>query len=299
MLQLRNTTTNKGPLWLVEKKYTIGSDSSCDIKISDSSVAAVHAELLVNGDDVQLHNTSGAKDIEVNGQVLKHSIVLKPGDTLRIGLETLQIVDPKLSKSTVMEAPAASQGWALKALNTALADKHFPLVGTQVIGRSKECDVSLGVVHLSRKHAKVTVTDKGLQVEDLESSNGTFVNGKKVRQATVIAGDELSFDTLRFRVIGPLIDSDKTTVRVSGDGELTTVRPALKVPGQETAAARTAAAGSVQREKSPRPAPTPVSGSSHSAPTSAEQAEPPKSSAALWVGIALVLGALVAWYFLT
>ena len=169
MLQLRNATTNKPPQWLVEKKYVIGTGGDCDIKIADTSVSAQHAELQINGDEVVVVNSSGAENVTVNGKVVKTKAHVKPGDDLRIGTDSLQLIDPKATARPAKKAPEAPQGWALKALNTALEDKHFPMTGAQVIGRSKECDISLGVVHISRKHAKVTVTDKGLKVEEISS----------------------------------------------------------------------------------------------------------------------------------
>ena len=47
----------------------------------------------------------------------------------------------------------------------------------------------------------------GLMIKDLESSNGTFVNGKRVTEAKVGAGDELKLDTVRFLVQTPGMDA--------------------------------------------------------------------------------------------
>lgn len=299
MLQLRNATTNKPPQWLVEKKYVIGTGGDCDIKIADASVSAQHAELEINGDEVVIVNSSGAENVTVNGKVVKIKALIKPGDDIRIGADTLQLVDPKSTPRPAKKEPEAPQGWALKALNTALEDKHFPMKGAQVIGRSQECDISLGVVHLSRKHAKVTVTDKGLKVEDLNSSNGTYVNGKKVNQAVVISGDELSFDTLRFRVIGPIIDQDKTELRPSSDGEMTTIRPALTIPQAKGSAKPAAAASASAKPKPKKLAPT-ARAKTATQPTPSP--EPVASSGGsggvifVVIGVLIVVGAGAAWF---
>ncbi len=306
MLQLRNKSTSKGPLWLVDKKYTLGSDSACDVKISSPGIQPQHAELLVNGDSIELVNLVGGSELSVNGQAVSDKARLKIGDEITLGSETLALHDPK---STQEKAPAkqnANDGWALKALNTALAEKHFPLKGSQTIGRSQDCDISLGVVHLSRKHASVAVTDKGLVVEDLNSSNGTYLNGKKVSKAKAIAGDEVSFDTLRFRVIGPIIDEDKTTVRPSSDGDLTTVRPALNVAEMAAAAGGKKApppAGAAKQKPKARPA-GPVKTAKKpprvesNAASSRSEHEEPKSMGVILAGVAVIVGAAVAWFFL-
>lgn len=80
--------------------------------------------------------------------------------------------------------------------------KHFPLYGTTVIGRHSECDICLPSDEISRKHARIVQNPDGLYVEDLDSANGTFVNGRRVRREKIEPGDELKLDTVRFLVEG-------------------------------------------------------------------------------------------------
>ncbi|PCK10123.1 MAG: FHA domain-containing protein [Alteromonadaceae bacterium] len=247
MLQLQNRKSSKGPLWLVEPKYTMGTNPDCDIVLSASEAASsgVFADLLINIDQVSIVNL-GVTGIAVNGKAVTKQAVLKAGDSLEVGAVNFELIDPKKAKLRRQ----AEQGqkkpdptkWSLKAMNTALAEKQFPINGSAVLGRSKDCDISLGVVHLSRHHARLTVESNGLKVEDMGSSNGTFVNGKKIQSSVLLTGDELSFDTLRFRVIGPEVDDDRTNVRPAHDAEMTTVRQALKVdkPAQSASAVKKA-----------------------------------------------------------
>ena len=69
-----------------------------------------------------------------------------------------------------------------------------------VIGRLPECGVVLGDTNVSRRHAQVALDDGQVVVTDLGSTNGTFVNGRRVTRATVRPGDELSIGTSRLRV---------------------------------------------------------------------------------------------------
>lgn len=59
------------------------------------------------------------------------------------------------------------------------------------IGRTPQNDVVLDSENVSRRHAKIIVTDVGITVHDLDSHNGVFLNGKKVRSANVNVGDLL------------------------------------------------------------------------------------------------------------
>lgn len=60
---------------------------------------------------------------------------------------------------------------------------------TTVIGRREDCDLRIPLAEVSRKHCKFTIDGETLTVEDMGSSNGTYVNGERVQNAAVQAGD--------------------------------------------------------------------------------------------------------------
>ena len=61
----------------------------------------------------------------------------------------------------------------------------------KTVGRAPRADFILDVALVSRLHCRLTATDGHLEVEDLSSTNGTFVNDKKVKRATLASGDRL------------------------------------------------------------------------------------------------------------
>jgi uncharacterized RDD family membrane protein YckC len=91
-----------------------------------------------------------------------------------------------------------------------MGDVTFPLdIEKLVIGRSRSCDIRLREDTVSRLHAALVWRDDGLVVEDLGSSNGTFVNGERVLSPrTAVAGDSIRFGSLR----GTLEKSDAPPV---------------------------------------------------------------------------------------
>ncbi|NOZ13545.1 MAG: GGDEF domain-containing protein [Acidobacteria bacterium] len=60
-----------------------------------------------------------------------------------------------------------------------------------IIGRSEECDVSLDITALSRKHCAVFRQGKNVFVRDLDSTNGTFVNGERIETRVLKNGDRV------------------------------------------------------------------------------------------------------------
>ena len=72
--------------------------------------------------------------------------------------------------------------------------KAFDLpLGQYIVGRSPGVDVLLAEESVSRRHALLSVADDGITVLDLDSHNGTRVNGELVKTAAVREGDELCF----------------------------------------------------------------------------------------------------------
>ena len=68
----------------------------------------------------------------------------------------------------------------------------FELTKTTTIGRSAECDLVLNVDRISRRHARIQVASGRLVIEDLNSHNGTRVNGQRiVRPRLLQPGDEI------------------------------------------------------------------------------------------------------------
>lgn len=71
-------------------------------------------------------------------------------------------------------------------------DKTFPLAdGENVVGRDPRCAVWLDVSGVSRRHARISVADDTVTIEDLGSSNGTFVKGRKLSAPYVLRDRDL------------------------------------------------------------------------------------------------------------
>lgn len=72
--------------------------------------------------------------------------------------------------------------------------------GENVLGRSRSrCDISFpDVSYISGTHALITVTAGRVKVKDLESRNGTFVNGSKISETEVFEGDIIALEKIRF-----------------------------------------------------------------------------------------------------
>ena len=71
---------------------------------------------------------------------------------------------------------------------------------TKTIGRAARADFIVDAALVSRLHCQVTATAEHLEVVDLSSTNGTYVNGKRVKRASLIAGDRLRIGRVEMKV---------------------------------------------------------------------------------------------------
>lgn len=68
---------------------------------------------------------------------------------------------------------------------TAAGQRH-PVTGTLSIGRAAGCEITLDDTFISQLHARVTIGQSGVVVEDLGSTNGTYLNRKRVTAPVVV-----------------------------------------------------------------------------------------------------------------
>lgn len=66
-----------------------------------------------------------------------------------------------------------------------------------MVGRASDCDVRLQLPSVSSKHAAITRTESGVTVEDLGSTNGVKVNGRKITNLQLKHGDQIEIGTER------------------------------------------------------------------------------------------------------
>src|SRR5215469_5504706 len=73
-----------------------------------------------------------------------------------------------------------------------------------VVGRLEECDLRLEHKSVSKLHCVIVKTDGLLLLRDLGSTNGTRVNGTRVRRAALLPNDQVSIAHFKFRIsLGP------------------------------------------------------------------------------------------------
>jgi pSer/pThr/pTyr-binding forkhead associated (FHA) protein len=195
----------------------VGSDPLANIVIDRPGVMPRHCELHVNAHGVMLQVPQGTT-VRVNDRDVDGLIALRPGDMVAFDrvearLASLDAGIPLARTIGAIESANDDPGatavrpvvprYVLRGVSGQGFGRSFPIVGITTLGRAPDCNLRIDDAGLSRQHARLTPMDKGLLVEDLGSTNGCFVNGKRVQRALAVNGDEIAFDAQRFHLVAP------------------------------------------------------------------------------------------------
>jgi DNA-binding winged helix-turn-helix (wHTH) protein len=115
---------------------------------------------------------------------------------------------PALSERGEPKGPALSERSESKGPRLVSRQREWPLAeGPNVVGRDRECAVCIDSGTVSRRHAKIVLTNGTATIEDLGSKNGTSVDGRKVRKPVALeegAQVRVGSVTMTYRVLDAL-----------------------------------------------------------------------------------------------
>jgi pSer/pThr/pTyr-binding forkhead associated (FHA) protein len=182
----------------------IGRSSECDLVLVEEMVSVNHAAVRLLDGQLEIEDLGSETGTFVNGEKLTAPRRIGEGDRILIGTSILKVV--RLEPATV--APEAVRARAVAATQTpgqlilrfvSGRDEGIdcPLCGERlVLGSDDRCDVVLSEDMVSKRHASLRIDGEELTLEDLGSTNGTFVNGEKIREPTRVRhGDRILLGT--------------------------------------------------------------------------------------------------------
>ena len=221
---------------ILKGQMTLGRSVETDIRLDDTIASRKHAVIDVVGEQVTLTDLNSSNGTYVNELKIGASMTLHDGDRVRIGNVTLVFKSAlaslaetnRVASPTELPVQGGTVVWQSGAAPMTLVrgdGSEFGLNRSVRIGRSKENDIDLlEDTSASQFHCKIDVIAGQAVISDLSSSNGTWVNGKKINKpVTLKHGDKILVgdSVLRLRVgEQPLVIEDKTKSNPLGCGLL-------------------------------------------------------------------------------
>ncbi|OAL78092.1 FHA domain-containing protein [Acinetobacter terrae] len=145
--------------------------------------------------------------------------------------------------------------WKIQAITGELTGQEISIDRDMLVGRHQSADIVLQAGEISRKHAAFLLKDQGLWLQDLNSSNGTFVNDLRIEHETLLKqGDIVQFASLKFSVLEPVKDIARVVIESAAVAlepvvTETEVVPASEQPSEAVAVSETAAAQAEEASK--------------------------------------------------
>ncbi len=168
-----------------------GSEASVQLRLAGEGVLPSHARFTLTDGTLVLEPFPAAP-VLLNGQPVTGRTQVQHGDWLVFGSASFQVLLPE----TVEGDEAATDPGGI----------HFqPTLRPEpvVVGRVGHCGLVIDSPLISREHARLMPTAAGVRLEDLRSTNGTFVNGQRVAGDVLLhPGDRVSFATFVYVFTG-------------------------------------------------------------------------------------------------
>ena len=122
----------------------------------------------------------------------------------------MQDSSPKAPAPTSPAPRAGGRSYVLRFISGKYQGGEFPIAEDKqiLIGRSSDLDMVLVEDMVSRKHARIAMQTDQIWIEDLGSTNGTFVNGEKIKRARLKEGDRVLIGTSILKLIAGDVPRD-------------------------------------------------------------------------------------------
>ena len=193
-------------------ELTIGRDADRQLILPSASVSRRHARMYVEGGQPCIVDEGSANGVIVDGVRITQPTYVHPGSRIdvaefRIEVESLNASEQPLAIPRVTPVPGSLPSPGLSPMRIIAEGgpydgRVYELTAAEIaVGRAVDNDVVLDDPSLSRKHARLYRRGPGeLEIEDLGSSNGSYINERKIGRGLFHAGDTVRFGELSFRV---------------------------------------------------------------------------------------------------
>lgn len=202
--------------------HRIVREAAGTIGVGDVLQGALLAQLCVDRRGLWLQVANGMRGIHVNGRPVKRMAVLRPGDSVYVEGVELLLQSSHLPAGDLRGADAA-QGdprVLLRGVGGKYHGRAIPLGQPCIVGRGRDATLRVDEPGFAERHARLELRGDRVLLRDLGSADGTRVNGVPVRDALLVAGDQVAFGAQhRFVVEVPWLPSASLAEAADPAGE--------------------------------------------------------------------------------
>ncbi|PCJ52554.1 MAG: hypothetical protein COA79_23395 [Planctomycetota bacterium] len=178
-----------------KKKFTIkkdtvvlGREDTNDIVLNEKLSSRKHIQLTNEGDTIYLEDLGSSNGTRFNGAKISGKLSIPSSGVIEVGGTKITVE----TLSGESQPPKDEQPSVELLVTSPSKQETIRLIDTLVFGRDDVCDVVIFESSSSRRHFSITLKDGEVIVEDLNSSNGTKVNGERIKTHILKVDDILS-----------------------------------------------------------------------------------------------------------
>lgn len=193
-LTMRRGPTPGAVYDLEADEITIGRGNKSTIVIRDNEVSRDHCRLVRLTDAYQVYDLNSSNGTFVNGQRVLTPWLLQPGALIELGDSiTLEYGSSKdVGEESARADLETGAYYSLTMIKGPAVGYSYPLESKLVaIGRDLTNDIVIQDPEVSRYHLSLLLTPRGYELEDIDSTNGTFVNGVPLKGKRCLEPDDV------------------------------------------------------------------------------------------------------------
>ncbi|MCO5169483.1 MAG: FHA domain-containing protein [Planctomycetes bacterium] len=163
------------------QSLAIGRAAPADLVLDDPAVADLHVRLFQEATGWLAFDLTPGGFVHNGARAQRAQ--LAPGDTLQLGSHVLRLLTDDPVDTRAVAGPEPQAGAYLLATKGNDAGKTFPLGlrPAAILGRGVSTDITIWDIRASRAHARIDRQGDGYTITDLSSSNGTYVNDRRLK----------------------------------------------------------------------------------------------------------------------
>ena len=179
---------------------SIGRSRSNDVVLKNDTVSRYHAVIAKKRNEWVITDTFSKTGVFVNGEEIDSQAVIEDADVITVGDVSLKFLCAEaLSQASKTQIRTEARQSAQQNNNVAYAvlvdvKTHRPVYIRKkdvLIGRSNNADIQINIDTVSQEHARIHLTSRGWALTDLNSHNGTKLNGRFINQPQLIFDEDM------------------------------------------------------------------------------------------------------------
>jgi pSer/pThr/pTyr-binding forkhead associated (FHA) protein/tetratricopeptide (TPR) repeat protein len=204
VLRIQNPEGGERIVELGSDPVTVGRSSDSTVPVTDVKLSRKHCMFAQSARGFYVEDLNSRNGTKVNGKDVQRHL-LRNGDLVEAGSVAI-LFEAASPRAQLWTTETGEAEFVLYAKGGEEHEKNYRLRTSVTVGRQKKNDIVLDYEEVSGEHLRIEVQAGRVNLEDLESTNGTLVNGMRVHRAQIKHGDEIEVGPVAFLFINTLLD---------------------------------------------------------------------------------------------